>query len=157
MLEPVTITRSTSAAVDAGAGEGFWPDAIDIDRSATPTLAAKATPSEPGLVFIPVLRNCGICVNEPFARDYPTERGSGGALGGDSLTDLARHDSVRPGQTQSITYFCGPPLPIPKTQSVIHQRAQRNIFRRRDERQQSRSSVRQNLLLRHNPTFRCEF
>jgi hypothetical protein len=41
MFEPVTITRSTSAVVDIGAG-GFWPDAIDTNKSATPALAAKA-------------------------------------------------------------------------------------------------------------------
>jgi hypothetical protein len=46
MFEPVTITRSTSAVLDTGTGDGFWPDAIDPHRSATPMLAAKATPVE---------------------------------------------------------------------------------------------------------------
>src|SRR6266478_1714008 len=51
MFEPVTITRSASAVLDPGTGEGFWPDTIDTDKSATPTLAAKATPTEPGLAW----------------------------------------------------------------------------------------------------------
>jgi hypothetical protein len=51
IFEPVTITRSTSAVPDAATGEGFWPDAIDTDKSATPTLAAKATPKEPSLTW----------------------------------------------------------------------------------------------------------
>ena len=45
MFEPVTITRSTSAVPSAGGSEGFWPDAIDTDKSATPTLAPKAMPT----------------------------------------------------------------------------------------------------------------
>jgi hypothetical protein len=49
MFEPVTITRSTSAVPGAGGDEGFWPDAIDTDKSAIPTLAAKATPAEQAL------------------------------------------------------------------------------------------------------------
>jgi serine/threonine protein kinase len=43
--------RSTSAVLDAATGEGFWPAAIDTDKSATPTLAAKATPKEPSLTW----------------------------------------------------------------------------------------------------------
>ena len=46
MFEPVTTTRSTSAVLDAGTDEGFWPDTIDTNKSATPTLAAKAAPAE---------------------------------------------------------------------------------------------------------------
>jgi len=46
MFEPVTITRSTSAVLDAGTGEGLWPDAIDRGKNAAPTLAAKTTPAE---------------------------------------------------------------------------------------------------------------
>jgi hypothetical protein len=49
MFEPVTMTRSTSAVPGAGGDEGFWPDAIDTDKSAIPTLAAKATPAEQAL------------------------------------------------------------------------------------------------------------
>jgi hypothetical protein len=45
MFEPVTITRSTSAVPSAGGSEGFWPDAIEMEKSATPTLAAKAMPT----------------------------------------------------------------------------------------------------------------
>ena len=51
MFEPVTITGSTSATVDAGAGKGFWPDATDMDKSATATPAAKATPTERSLTW----------------------------------------------------------------------------------------------------------
>src|SRR6516225_4044136 len=51
MFEPVTITRSTSVVMDGGAGEGFWPDAIDANKSAAPTLAAKATATESGLTW----------------------------------------------------------------------------------------------------------
>jgi hypothetical protein len=51
MFEPVTITRSTSAVVDAAAGEGFWPDATDTNKSATVTPAAKATRTEPALTW----------------------------------------------------------------------------------------------------------
>jgi hypothetical protein len=36
------------------------------------------------------------CANEPFARGYPAERGSGGARGGRRLTNLARCDSAAP-------------------------------------------------------------
>jgi len=45
MFEPVTITRSISATVDPGAGEGFWPDTIDTAKSVTQMLATKATPA----------------------------------------------------------------------------------------------------------------
>ena len=36
------------------------------------------------------------CANEPFARGYPAERGSGGALGRRRLTNLARRDPAAP-------------------------------------------------------------
>jgi hypothetical protein len=53
MFEPVTTTRSNSAVAPvvtgAADGEGFWPDVIDTDKSAIPTLAAKATPAEQAL------------------------------------------------------------------------------------------------------------
>ena len=35
--------------MDVGTGEGFWPDAIDTDKSAIPTLAAKAMRTKPSL------------------------------------------------------------------------------------------------------------
>jgi hypothetical protein len=43
------MTRSISAVLDTGIGEGFWPDTIDTDKNATPTLAAKATRPEQAL------------------------------------------------------------------------------------------------------------
>jgi hypothetical protein len=51
MSDPVTITRSTSVVPDADAGEGFWPDAIERDEMAIPTLAANATPTDPCLTW----------------------------------------------------------------------------------------------------------
>jgi len=45
MFEPVTITRSTSAVPSAGGSEGSWPNAVDKEKSATQTLAAKAIPT----------------------------------------------------------------------------------------------------------------
>ena len=51
IFEPVTITRSISAVLDTGTGEGFWPDAIDADKSAAPAPTAKATPTQPGLTW----------------------------------------------------------------------------------------------------------
>jgi hypothetical protein len=40
---------------------------------------------------------------------------------------------------------------VPETQSIFHPRAQRNAFRRRDARQQSRSVARENQWLIRNP------
>src|SRR5580692_386168 len=45
------LTFPNSKAWPGANGEGFWPDAIDTDKSATPTLAAKAMPTEPGLTW----------------------------------------------------------------------------------------------------------
>jgi hypothetical protein len=49
MFDPVTITLSISAVPVVGAGEGFWPDAIDTNKSTTPTPVAKATPAKQAL------------------------------------------------------------------------------------------------------------
>src|SRR5262249_41999985 len=46
MFEPVTMTRSTSAVLDSGVGEGFWPDTIDARKSATTAFAAKTAPTD---------------------------------------------------------------------------------------------------------------
>jgi hypothetical protein len=44
-----------------------------------------------------------------------------------------------------------PPFPIPETQSAFHPPARRNVFRRRDARQQSRLFARCNQSLRRFP------